>query len=97
MISRILLNWPAFKTHERFLTEYTLLTDVTSVEKRFSVKLREDSSSLQNWGSDALELQDYTMWTVGSSKPLRGDQLMSREANEKYFQAHLLKICLPYP
>ncbi|TIA18147.1 hypothetical protein D6C80_03603 [Aureobasidium pullulans] len=97
VISRILLNWPAFKTHERFLTEYTLLTDVTSVEKHFSVKLREDSSSLQNWGSDALELQDYTMWTVGSSKPLRGDQLMSREANEKYFQAHLLKICLPYP
>ncbi|THZ64282.1 hypothetical protein D6C86_02622 [Aureobasidium pullulans] len=97
VISRILLNWPAFKTHERFLTEYTLLTDVTSVEKHFSVKLREDSSSLRNWGSDALELQDYTMWTVGPSKSLRGDQLISREANEKYFQAHLLKICLPYP
>jgi hypothetical protein len=95
--SRVLLNTPTWNSHEHLLTEYTLLTDVESVEKCFNVKLRQDSPSLTDWGPSVFEISDYTMWTVGSSKPvLRGD-LTPRHVVENYFQAHLLKICLPYP
>jgi hypothetical protein len=95
--SRVLLNNPTWSTHERFLSEYTLLTSVKNVEQCFNVKLRQYSPSLTDWGSTALELSDYTMWTAGSSKPLRRGELMARHLTENYFQAHLLKICLPFP
>jgi hypothetical protein len=95
--SRVLLNKPTWSTHEHLLTEYTLLTNVKSVEQCFNVKLRQDSLSLTDWGPSVFEISDYTMWTVGSSKPLRRGELMSRHSTENYFQAHLLKICLPYP
>jgi hypothetical protein len=95
--SRVLLNTPTWSSHEHLLTEYTLLTDLESVEKCFNVKLRQDSPSLIDWGPSVFEVSDYTMWTVGSSKPLRRGELMARHVVENYFDAHLLKICLPYP
>lgn len=95
--SRVLLNNPTWSTHEHLLTEYTLLTNVKSVEQCFGVKLRQDSPSLTDWGSAALELSDYTMWTAEFSKRLRRGELMARSMTENFFQAHLLKVYLPYP
>jgi hypothetical protein len=95
--STVLLNSRIWRTHEDFLTEYTLLTNVKSVEQQFDVKLRKDSLSLILYGNSALQVCDYTMWTVGPSKPLRRGELMARHVTENYFQAHLPKIYLPYP
>ncbi|THX57750.1 hypothetical protein D6D11_03085 [Aureobasidium pullulans] len=98
--SCVLLNTPAFNNHEDYLAEYTLLTGLNNVERHFGVELRKDSSSLNGWGRPGVVLHDYTMWTVRSQRPpkkLPANERMSRAAVEKYLQAHLLKICLPYP
>ncbi|OBW64251.1 MAG: hypothetical protein AUREO_056830 [Aureobasidium pullulans] len=98
--SCVLLNTPAFNNHEDYLAEYTLLTGLNRVERYFGVELRKDSSSLNGWGRPGVVLHDYTMWTVrsqGPPKKLPANERMSRAAVEKYLQAHLLKICLPYP
>ncbi|CAD0111640.1 unnamed protein product [Aureobasidium uvarum] len=62
-----------------------------------AVDAREDSPLFKDMELPVFDLQGYTLWTVGPSIPLRGDKFMTRDANEKYFQAHLLKVCLPYP
>ncbi|CAJ2513033.1 Uu.00g011520.m01.CDS01 [Anthostomella pinea] len=83
--------------HEEFLSEYTLMSDMKSIESHFGVTLREDSSSLTNWGDRNLALSDYTMWSATGTKSHPLHRLMSRPALERYICAHLLKTCLPYP
>ncbi|KAI1498753.1 hypothetical protein F5X99DRAFT_431519 [Biscogniauxia marginata] len=95
--SCVRLNTYAFEDHEQFLREYTLMSDTEAIQNHFGVVLREDSPSRTDYPGHDLALNGYTMWSATAAKRLPLAKLMSRNALQRFLDAHLLKICVPFP
>lgn len=97
----VLLNPPAFKTHEHFQAEYLLMPDEQQIKANFGLERRPPRdaarvSEITNKGFSIFMAEDYIVWDRAATASKRWPPPPARGALERFMHAHLLKVTLPH-
>ncbi|KAL8376860.1 hypothetical protein RB595_007812 [Gaeumannomyces hyphopodioides] len=97
----IMLNPPAFETHEMFQAEYLLMPDEEQIKANFAIERRPPRDvahvrELTDQGYPVFLAEDYIVWDSVARKSARWPPPLARGALEHFMHAHLLKVALPH-